>query len=48
VSSKLRIGIFDDVEWDWIVYAGEGDQSVEEWREGYLDYDERTTASART
>jgi uncharacterized protein YhfF len=42
-TTELRIGTFDDVDWDWIVDAGEGDQSVEEWREGYLDYYERTT-----
>ena len=42
-TTELRIGTFDDVDWDWIVDAGEGDQSVAEWREGYLDYYERTT-----
>jgi uncharacterized protein YhfF len=44
-TTELRVGTFEDVEWEWIVDAGEGDESIEQWREGYLDYYERTTGS---
>jgi uncharacterized protein YhfF len=44
-TTELRLGTFRDVDWDWIVDAGEGEQSVEEWRERYLDYYQRTTGT---
>jgi uncharacterized protein YhfF len=42
-TTELRIGTFADVDWDWIVDAGEGEQSVEEWQEAYLAQYERMT-----
>lgn len=47
-TTELRIGTFEDVDWEWIVDAGEGDESIEQWREGYLDYYERTTGKRPT
>ena len=44
-TAELRIGTFADVDWDWIVDAGEGQQSVEEWQEDYLAQYERTTGA---
>jgi uncharacterized protein YhfF len=44
-TTELRIGTFADVDWDWIVDAGEGQQSVEEWQEDYLAQYERTTGA---
>jgi uncharacterized protein YhfF len=44
-TTELRIGTFADVDWDWIVDAGEGQQSVEEWQEDYLDQYERMTGA---
>jgi uncharacterized protein YhfF len=44
-TTNLRIGTFDDVEWDWIVDAGEGEQSVEEWQENYLALYARMTGA---
>jgi uncharacterized protein YhfF len=29
-TTGLRIGTFAEVDWDWIVDAGEGEQSVED------------------
>jgi uncharacterized protein YhfF len=40
-TTELRIGTFADVDWDWIVDAGEGDRSVEEWQGAYLGQYER-------
>jgi uncharacterized protein YhfF len=42
-TTELRIGTFGDVDLEWIIDAGEGQQSVEQWREDYLDQYERTT-----
>lgn len=42
-TTELRIGTFADVDWDWIVDAGEGEHSVEEWQENYLAQYERMT-----
>jgi uncharacterized protein YhfF len=47
-TTGLRIGTFADVDWDWIVDAGEGEQSVEEWHENYLAQYARMTGTRPT
>jgi uncharacterized protein YhfF len=47
-TTELRIGTFADVDWDWIVDAGEGEKSVEEWQENYLAQYERMTGARPT
>jgi uncharacterized protein YhfF len=47
-TTELRIGTFADVDWDWIVDAGEGEQSIEEWQENYLAQYERMTGARPT
>jgi len=40
-----RVATFADVAWEWLVDAGEGERSIEQWRENYLGYYERTTGT---
>jgi uncharacterized protein YhfF len=40
-TTELRIATFADVDWDWIVDAGEGERSIAEWQENYLAHYER-------